>query len=48
VEKGFGLVSDSCGAVLEVLIVKAQSRIDPDGVYPCVDGTVDFATEVVE
>jgi hypothetical protein len=48
VEKSFGLVSDSGGAVLKIFIVKAQSRIDPDGVNPCIDGTVNFMTEVVE
>jgi hypothetical protein len=48
VEKSFGLVSDSGGAVLKIFIVKAQPWIDPDGVNPCIDGTVDFATEVVE
>jgi hypothetical protein len=48
VEKSFGLVSDSGGAVLKIFIVKAQPWIDPDGVNPCIDGTVDFATKVVE
>jgi hypothetical protein len=48
VEKSFGLVSDSGGAVLEIFIVKAHPWIDPDGVDPCIDGTVDFATKVVE
>ena len=43
VEKGFGLVSDSGGAVLKIFIVEAESRIDPDGVNPCMDSTVDFA-----
>ena len=48
VEKSFRLVSDSGSAVLKILIVKAQPWIDPDGVNPCIDGPVDFATEVVE
>ena len=48
VEKGFGLVSDSGGAVLKIFIVEAESRIDPDGVNPCMDSTVDFAAKVVE
>jgi hypothetical protein len=48
VEKSFGLVSDSGSAVLKILIVKAQTWIDPNGVNPCIDGTVDFAMKVVE
>ena len=48
VEKGFGLISDSGSAVLEIFVVKAQSGIDPDGVDTCLDSTIDFAAEVVE
>jgi hypothetical protein len=48
VEKSFSLISDSGGAVLKIFIVKAKPWIDPDSVNPCIDGTVDFATEVVE
>jgi hypothetical protein len=48
VEKGFGLVSDSGSAVLEIFVVEAEARVDPDGVYTCLKSSIDLAAEVVE
>ena len=48
VQECFRLVANAGGAVLEIFVVEAQAWVDPDGVHPGVDRTIDLATKVVE
>ncbi|KRP33037.1 MAG: hypothetical protein ABS32_01565 [Verrucomicrobia subdivision 6 bacterium BACL9 MAG-120820-bin42] len=48
VQECFRLVSNAGGAVLEILVVEPEARVDPDGVHPGVDRTVDLAAKVVK
>jgi hypothetical protein len=46
-EKRFCLIADALGTVLEVLVVKAQTWIDPDGSDSGRCGPVDLSLEIL-